>query len=205
MILRIVRGTSRNSRIRQHGNRSKQLCMLYGKRYTRVSAYTVYRYRSRDHSRPRVYKSLSCVSRDPGPFPFVMEKKEKEEEKEKVRPGPWRHRRLCPVASSPALFLQRVTLTSLSRHAAFILVRARAPSHRPLYISADLNLTVIAIVRTRASGPARPPACLHFSFLLFRNGIIRTTIRLPLLHSLLLEIRWCDATMRRVLYVYINS
>lgn len=34
MILRIVRGTSRNSRMRLHGNRSEQLRVLYGKRYT---------------------------------------------------------------------------------------------------------------------------------------------------------------------------
>lgn len=108
---------------------------------------------------------------------------------------------LSPFASSsPALFLQRAALTSLSRYAAFILVRALiATGYRLLYISVDLNLTVAAIVRTRAP-TVRFPACPCFPFFLLHNGTTRA--RRSGCHNITFAIiEGLTATMHRVVYV----
>jgi len=134
----------------------------------------VYRYRSRrDHSRPRVYKSFSCVLRDPGSFPFVMEK---EEEEKKERPN--------SIAASSSRRIVACALpakryaNSLSEQTAFILVRTRAP----MQPSAVIYLSWFEFnghrhcAYMRVSGPIRPsPLVSPFFFLLFRNGITRAT------------------------------
>lgn len=87
-----------------------------------------------------------------------------------VRYGREKRGRALAAASSPALAtLRRVALrcvnAPLSQHSAFILVRARAPTHRPLYISADLNLTVAGALCVHARAFRQTSlSCLYFFF-----------------------------------------
>jgi len=182
MILQIVRRTQFSDATTRESIR----VVTHAEDTPSVFACIVYRSR-RDHSRPRVYKSFL---RDLGPFPFVMEK-EKEKKKEKSGPVAVSS---SVFTSSSALFLQRVTLTSLSGQTAYILVRTRgAQPSAVIYLSwFEFNgHRHCAYTRVR-------PACLHFSFLLFRNGT--QPVQQSGYRSLEIRCVWCDNATHPILY-----